>query len=61
MVPLKSVKPVVGRSWSPYAVDVARLSDLEPGVDPGLDTICDGILHRREFIYTAEQLRAVRC
>ena len=61
MIPLTVVKPVVGQSWSPYAVDVSRLADLEPGRDAGLDAICDGILHGREFIYPAEQLRAVRC
>ena len=61
MIPLTVVKPVEGRSWSPYAVNVARLSDLEAGSDPGLDTICNGILHGTEFIYPAEQLRAVRC
>jgi hypothetical protein len=61
MVPLKCVKPVQGQSWSPYAVDIKGLVDLEPGVDQGLDTLCDGILHGREFIYPAEQLKAVLC
>jgi hypothetical protein len=61
MIPLSVVKPVEGKSWSPYAVNVSRLADLEPGRDAGLDAICDGILHGREFIYPAEQLRAVGC
>jgi hypothetical protein len=61
MIPLTVIKPVEGKSWSPYAVNVSRLSNLEPGRDAGLDTICDGILLGREFIYPAEQLRAVRC
>lgn len=61
MIPLGVVKPVEGRSWSPYAVSVGRLADLEAGHDPGLDAICDGILHGSEFIYPAEQLRAVGC
>lgn len=61
MIPLSVVKPVEGQSWSPYAVNVSSLADLEAGRDAGLDTICDGILHGREFIYPAEQLRAVRC
>ncbi|MCC7418321.1 MAG: capsule biosynthesis protein [Acidobacteria bacterium] len=61
MIPLGVVKPVEGRAWSPYAVNVASLAELEPGRDPGLDTICEGILHGREFVYPAEQLRAVRC
>ena len=61
MIPVSSVTPVEGRSWSPYAVAPARLRDLEPGRDIGLDTICDGILHGREFIYPAEKLRSARC
>ena len=47
------MKPVEGQSWSPYAVNVKGLSDLEAGHDRGLDAICDGILHGREFIYPA--------
>jgi hypothetical protein len=61
MIPLGVVKPTVGKAWATYAVDVARLDQLEPGRDAGLDTICEGILHGREFVYPAEQLRAVRC
>jgi hypothetical protein len=59
MIPLTVVKPVEGKSWSPYAVDVASLNDLEPGHDAGLDAICDGILYGREFIYPAQQHRAL--
>jgi hypothetical protein len=59
MIPLSVIKPVTGPSWSPYAVDVTSLRQLEPGSDPGLDSICDGILTGREFIYPAEQLREV--
>jgi hypothetical protein len=59
MIPLTVVKPVEGKSWSPYAVNVASLNDLAPGHDAGLDAICDGILHGREFIYPAQERRAV--
>ena len=61
MIPLGVVKPTVGKSWAPYAVNVSSLDQLEPGRDAGLDTICDGILHGDEFIYRAEQLRAATC
>lgn len=61
MIPLGVVKPTVGKSWAPYAVNVSSLNQLESGRDAGLDTICDGILHGDEFIYRAEQLRAVPC
>jgi hypothetical protein len=61
MIPLGVVEPVPPPSWSPYAVNVSRLDDLAPGHDVGLDVICDGILHGREFIYPAEQLQAVGC
>ena len=32
-------------------LNVDSLADLLPGHDPGLDVICDGILHGKEFIY----------
>jgi hypothetical protein len=57
MVPLGVVKPTEGKAWATYAVDVASLDELKPGRDAGLDTICDGILHGRDFIYPAEKLR----
>ena len=61
MIPLGVVKPTVGKSWAPYAVNVSSLDQLEPGRDAGLDTICGGILDGDEFIYRAEQLRAATC
>jgi hypothetical protein len=57
MVPVSSIEPAVVERWSPYFVKPTRLADLEPGRDPGLDVICDGILKGSEFIYPAERLR----
>lgn len=52
MIPVMSVKPVQG--WPPYKIEDLRLADLEPGRDPGLDIICDGILKGSKFTYPAE-------
>jgi hypothetical protein len=40
---------------SPYDIGIERLAQLAPGHDPGLDTICRGILTGSEFIYDALQ------
>ncbi len=52
MVPVQSIEPQSG--WPPYRVEFKNMNALKPGVDPGLDTLCDGILLAREFIYPAE-------
>jgi len=54
MIPLQAVKPV--KSWPPYAIDIEKLSELGPGVEAGLDVICNGILNAEPFIYPAEYL-----
>ena len=64
MIPLTVIKPVSGdaKKWSPYEVHVSGLHDLEPGRDPGLDTMCDGILRGTDFVFRAEQSKeAVAC
>ena len=53
MVPLPFI--VSGENGRP-SVQLARLEELEPGHFPGLDVICDGILHGKPFVYPAEQL-----
>ena len=35
MIPLGVVKPVEGKSWSPYAIDVTQLDQVEQGRDAG--------------------------
>lgn len=41
-------------AWPPYKPVIRSLKGLLPGVDVGLDIICDGITQGREFIYPAE-------
>lgn len=52
MIPLACVEPAEG--WPPFRPAPAGLADLVPGADPGLDTICDGILSGADFVYPAE-------
>lgn len=54
MIPLQLMEPVEGKP--PYKIKIANLDELLPGVDPGLDVICDGILSGSAFIYPAEKL-----
>lgn len=56
MIPLTFLRPA--RVPAYYQVDVAGLRDLLPGQHAGLDVVCDGILHRRPFVYPAERLGA---
>ncbi|MCR6629417.1 MAG: capsule biosynthesis protein [Magnetospirillum sp.] len=44
-------------AWPPYRIAVDTLDELLPGVSPGLDILCDGILDEaRPFVYPAEIL-----
>nr|MBN1230008.1 capsule biosynthesis protein [Anaerolineae bacterium] len=52
MIPLPFIKPIAKFK---FAGAIPQLSDLGPGRYPGLDVICDGILHRQPFIYPAER------
>lgn len=55
MLPLPFVAPM-DRAPN-FRLDVSSLADLLPGVHPGLDVICDGILNPTcPFIYEAERL-----
>ena len=47
MIPLPFIEPKAG--FPVYRLKLDRLQQLLPG-DPGLDTICDGILRRRPFV-----------
>ena len=53
MVPVPSIVPT--GAVPPYKVALDRLDDLLPGVQPGLDVICDGIMAGSPFVYPAEQ------
>jgi hypothetical protein len=54
MIPIGCMVPVEG--WPPYEIGISRLQDLFPGVDSGLDVICDGILNGTPFVHPAETL-----
>jgi hypothetical protein len=47
MIPLPFIEPKAG--FPVYRLKLDRFQQLLPG-DPGLDTICDGILQRRPFV-----------
>ncbi|MFZ5910091.1 MAG: capsule biosynthesis protein [Chloroflexota bacterium] len=52
MIPVACVQPTDGASA--YKIELQSLIELLPGSDPGLDVICDGILHGSDFVYPAE-------
>jgi len=52
MIPLSMTRPV--SRWRPYEIEMTGLADLQPGQDPGLDVVCDGILSGTNFIYEDE-------
>ncbi|MGQ9926893.1 MAG: capsule biosynthesis protein [Chloroflexaceae bacterium] len=59
MIPLRCVAkttPSLRTAWGwwPYEIQVSQPQELLPGRDPGLDTICDGILTGSPFVYPAE-------
>jgi hypothetical protein len=56
MIPLPFMSPL-GQFQKPlYEVTLSQLDQLLPGVYPGLDVICDGILAGKPFVYPAERL-----
>jgi hypothetical protein len=48
MIPLPFVEPKAG--YPIFKLKLEKLEQLLPGVSPGLDTICDGILGRGPFV-----------
>jgi len=52
MIPLQCMRKT--GAWPPYKPAIGSLRELLPGVDLGLDIICDGITQGSEFIYPAE-------
>ena len=49
MIPLNVVEESSG--WPPFDIGAKTLQDLSPGIDLGLDVICDGIASGSDFIY----------
>ncbi len=54
MIPLPFLTP--NGKGSMFDIAIERLDELSPGVHPGLDAICDGILQGTPFIYEAERI-----
>jgi hypothetical protein len=53
MIPVQFMEPT--GAWPPYKPSIESLEQLMPGVDTGLDIICDGILKGSPFIYPVEK------
>ena len=58
MIPLPFMEPT--GAWPPYRPRLDGLDALRPGATPGLDTICEGVLERRPFVFPAERQAATR-
>ena len=58
MIPLGIMEPT--GAWPPYRPAIESLEQLMPGVDPGLDLICNGIVKGTPFVYPAEQFSGGR-
>ena len=54
MIPLASISPTPEKKI-PFEVSIKSLKELLPGVDDGLDLICDGILKGSPYNYHSEQ------
>lgn len=53
MIPLEFMEPT--KEHPPFQLQLISIQELEVGRSKGLDVICEGILHKSEFIYPAEQ------
>ncbi len=58
MIPFGFMEPT--DAWPPYRPAIKSLEQLMPGVDPGLDLICDGIINGTPFVYPAERFLGVQ-
>lgn len=58
MIPIEFMEPAQGSI--PYKMRLSNIRDLQPGCSRGLDTICDGILKRTDFIYPAEMKPGIK-
>lgn len=53
MIPVTSITPTPDKKV-PFEVAIDSLEQLLPGVDEGLDLICDGIMNGTPFVYRSE-------
>jgi hypothetical protein len=56
MIPVPFFEPKAG--YPLFQLKLTALGQLLPGATPGLDTICDGILHRQPYVF--DRARAAR-
>jgi hypothetical protein len=54
MIPLEMLEPT--GTHPPFRLAVGSLDALRPGRSPGLDVICDGLLHGTDYVFPAEVL-----
>ncbi|MFZ0708437.1 MAG: hypothetical protein WAM53_00200 [Terrimicrobiaceae bacterium] len=52
MIPIKGIEVLEG--WPPFRANIQTLEDLSASRNPGLETICNGILHGTPFVHPAE-------
>jgi hypothetical protein len=55
MIPVKGIEVLDG--WPPFRANIQSLKDLSASRNPGLETICNGILSGTPFIHPAEKFR----
>jgi hypothetical protein len=55
MIPVKGIEVLDG--WPPFRANIQSLKDLSASRNPGLETICKGILSGTPFIHPAEKFR----
>ena len=58
MIPLPFIEPKAG--YPIYRLKLARLEELGPGMAPGLDVICNGILEHTPFVMGETGTASVR-
>tara|TARA_B100000929_G_scaffold68308_1_gene52095 strand:+ start:486 stop:2210 length:1725 start_codon:yes stop_codon:yes gene_type:complete len=54
MIPINSIVPT-SEEKIPFKVSIESLEKLLPGIDEGLDLVCDGIMNGTPYIYRSEE------
>jgi len=54
MIPINSIVPTPEEKI-PFKVSIESLEKLLPGIDEGLDLVCDGIMNGTPYIYRSEE------